>query len=140
MSPEGKPLNKKTAENRAHTRVETSNLISFQCLDAASKPVHQGMGKALDVSTGGLMLESSGPIDTDYVSLLSADPDNSLVEILGQVAYSRQSQTGSYKTGIKFIGNSDENIRFATSLIKSFHYRRKRGLTGLEGHKTASDS
>ena len=140
MSSEGKPLKDKTAESRVDTRVETCNLVSFLCLDAARKPVHQGMGKALDVSKNGLMLESSGPIDTDYVSLLSADPDNSLVEIVGKVAYSRQSQTGSYKTGIKFIGNSDENIRFATSLIKSFHYRRKRGLTGLEGHKTASDS
>jgi hypothetical protein len=139
MSSEGKPLNKKTAENRAHTRVETSNLISFQCLDAASKPVHQGMGKALDVSTGGLMLESSDPIETDHVSLLSTDLDNSLIEMAGKVAYSRQSQTGSYKTGIRFMGSSSENIRFAASLIKSFHYRRKRSLNGFEGPKTTSD-
>jgi len=139
MPADGKPLKRKTIENRSNPRVETSNLISFLCLDAANKPVHQGMGRALDVSTSGLMLESSDPIETELVSLLSSDLDDSLIEIVGEVAYSRQSQTGSYKTGIRFTGSSSENIRFAASLIKSFHYRRIRSLNGFENPKTTSD-
>jgi hypothetical protein len=130
MSLEAKPPNQKTAENRAHPRVETSNLISFLCLDAARKATHQGMGKALDGSKSGLMLESSDPIEADYVSLLATDLDNRLIEILGKVAYSRPSRSGCYKTGIQFMGGSEENIRFATSLIKSFHYRRQRSVDG----------
>jgi hypothetical protein len=53
-----------------------------------------------------------------------------LIEVVGKVAYSRRSRTGGYKTGIQFAGGSDENIRFATSLIKTFHYRRKKSVGG----------
>jgi hypothetical protein len=95
------------------------------------------MGKALDVSKGGLMLESSGPIEADYVSLVTTDLDNSLIEIVGKVAYSRPSETGIYKTGIQFIGSTAENIRFAASLIKSFHYRRKRDLNNFKNADAA---
>lgn len=130
MSAKGKAHKKDVADHRVHPRVETCNLISFLCIDAAGKTVRQGMGKALDVSKTGLMLESSHPVESEYVSLMSTDPDNRLIEIVGKVAYSRRSRTGSYKTGIQFSGSSDENVRFATSLIKTFHYRRKKSGSG----------
>jgi hypothetical protein len=97
------------------------------------------MGRALDVSTSGLMLESSDPIETDRVSLFSTDLDDSLIEIVGKVVYSRKSQTGSYKNGIQFIGSSSDNTRFAASLIKSFHYRRTRPLNGALHPKATND-
>jgi hypothetical protein len=138
MSPQGKPGRRDAADNRAHPRVETCNLISFLCIDDAGKTTRQGMGKALDISKNGLMLESSSPVESEYVSLMSTDPNNRLIEIVGKVAYSRRSRTGSYKTGIQFSGSSDENIRFATSLIKTFHYRRKKPLSGLGSTKASS--
>jgi len=130
MSVKSKAHKNEVADHRAHPRVETCNLISFQCIDAAGKTVRQGMGKALDVSKNGLMLESSLPVESEYVSLMSTDPDNRLIEIVGKVTYSRRARTGGYKTGIQFAGGSDENIRFATSLIKTFHYRRKKSAGG----------
>jgi hypothetical protein len=138
MSVKGKAHKNDVADHRAHPRVETCNLISFQCIDAAGTTVRQGMGKALDVSKNGLMLESSLPVESEYVSLMSTDPDNRLIEIVGKVAYSRRSRTGGYKTGIQFAGGSDENIRFATSLIKTFHYRRKKSAGGLAASTAAA--
>jgi len=137
MSAKSKTQKKDGADHRAHPRVETCNLISFQCIDAAGKTVRQGIGKALDVSKNGLMLESSHPVESEYVSLMSTDPDNRLIEIVGKVAYSRRSRTGGFKTGIQFSGGSDENIRFATSLIKTFHYRRKKPAKGTGAAETS---
>jgi hypothetical protein len=140
MSVKDKAHQKDAADHRAHPRVETCNLISFQCIDAAGKTVRQGMGKALDISKNGLMLESSRPVESEYVSLMSTDPDDRLIEIVGKVAYSRRSRTGGYKTGIQFAGVGDENIRFATSLIKTFHYRRKKSANGTGSAATPTTS
>jgi hypothetical protein len=137
MSAKNKAHPKDGADHRAHPRVETCNLISFQCIDARGRAVRQGMGKALDVSKNGLMLESGHPVESEYVSLMSTDPDNRLIEIVGKVAYSRRSRTGSYQTGIQFSGSSDENVRFATSLIKTFHYRRKKSANGSGAAKAS---
>jgi hypothetical protein len=114
------------ANQRQYARVKTSNLISYACIDAQGTVIKQGMGKALDISQNGLMLESGGPIESEYISLLSADPDDHLVTIVGKVAYTRRSRSGSYKIGIRFTGSHEENVQFATSLIKTFHYRRKK--------------
>ncbi len=115
---------------REYVRVETSNLISYACLDAQGTMIKQGMGKALDISQNGLMLESGCPIESEYISLVSADPDDQLVGIGGKVAYTRRSRTGAYKIGIRFTGSHEENVQFAASLIKTFHYRRKKLAAG----------
>ena len=107
-------------------RVETSNLISFLSVDADGRVLRQGMGKALDVSQNGLMLESAIPVESEFVSLMSTDPGNNLIEITAKVAYSRRSRTGNYLTGVQFTGDGDDNVRFAANLIKTFHYRRKK--------------
>jgi c-di-GMP-binding flagellar brake protein YcgR len=109
---------------RQYARVKTCNLISYTCIDAQGTMIKQGMGQALDISQNGLLLESGYPIESEYISLMSADPDDRLVNIVGKVAHTRRSRTGSYKIGIRFTGSHEENVQFATSLIKTFHYRR----------------
>ena len=114
------------ADQRKYARVETCNLISYACLDDQGTVLTQGIGKALDISQSGLMLESSCPIESEYISLLSTGPDDRLVNIVGKVAYARRSRSGICITGIRFTGSHEENVQFAASLIKSFHYRNKK--------------
>jgi hypothetical protein len=111
---------------RQYARVETCNLISYSCMDAQGATIKRGMGKALDISQNGLMLESGCPIESEYISLLSAGPDDRLVNIMGRVAYTRRSRSGKYKIGIRFTGSHEENVQFATSLIKTYHYRHNK--------------
>ena len=113
-------------EHRQYTRVETCNLISFLSVDADGHVLRQGMGRALDVSQNGMLLESALPVDSEFVSLMSTDPENNLIEITAKVAYSRRGRTGSFLTGVQFLGAGDDNVRFAANLIKTFHYRRKK--------------
>lgn len=113
-------------EQRQHARVETSNLISYVCCDDAGRSLKQGMGHAIDISQNGLMLECQCPIELESISLMSVDPQDQLIEISGKVAYSHRNSNGNYRIGIKFCGSYDENVRFAASLIKTFHYRRRK--------------
>jgi len=114
------------SDQRQHTRVQTCNLISYVCCDDAGRTLKQGMGRALDISQNGLLLECGCPIESERISLMSADPDDRLVEIEGRVAYSRRGPNGNYRVGVRFSGRPDENVRFAASLIKTFHYRRRK--------------
>lgn len=116
-------------DHRQHTRVETCNLISFLSVDADGHVLRQGMGRALDVSQNGMLLESALPVDSEFVSLMSTDPENNLIEITARVAYSRRGRTGSFLTGVQFAGTGDDNVRFAANLIKTFHYRRKKSAS-----------
>ncbi|MFO7706791.1 MAG: PilZ domain-containing protein [Desulfobacterales bacterium] len=118
------------SDKRQYTRVETCNLISYACCDDAGRTLKQGMGRALDISQNGLLLECGSPIDSERISLMSADPDDRLIEIEGVVAYSRRSPDGYYRVGIRFSGLPEENVRFAASLIKTFHYRRRKNAGG----------
>jgi hypothetical protein len=112
-------------DQRKWARVETCNLISYTCLDEMGLALKQGMGRALDVSQDGLLLECGAAIESDVISLLSADAEDRLIEIRGEVVHSRRNENGNYRVGIRFQRRSnEEKIRFATSLIKSFHYKR----------------
>ena len=126
-------------DQRQHARVKTSNLISYVCCDTAGRRLKQGMGHAVDISQNGLMLECESPIEFESISLMSVDPQDQLIEIWGTVAYSRRSPNGSYRIGIKFCGTRDENIRFAASLIKTFHYRRRKSTSQLKAKSATPD-
>ncbi len=112
-------------DRRRDVRIETKNLISHDSINDKGKIVSSSMGKALNISRSGILLESPHPIiTTDSVSLTTVDIDNNLIEIKGKPIYCRLSQSGMYRVGIKFIGAEKETSAFAVKLIKLHHYRK----------------
>jgi hypothetical protein len=85
-----------------------------------------GMGRALNISQNGIFLETPRVLFSEYISLMSVDLDNNLIEIKGQVVYSGINGSGMVGNGIRLIGEHHENIQFATRLIKVFHVRKNR--------------
>jgi hypothetical protein len=55
---------------------------------------------------------------------MSVDLDNNLIEIKGNVVYSKDNGFGMIKNGVRFQGGHDENIQFVAKLIKAFHIRK----------------
>lgn len=53
---------------RKYPRVKTSNGVSYVCIDENGNGIDQGMGRTLDVSLGGMLLETSVPIESKYIS------------------------------------------------------------------------
>ena len=116
-----------TGDQRKHPRVPTSNLISFNVYDEDGRLVNHSMAKALNISQGGILIETALMLQSDRISLMSADTQNELVEVKGRVRYSRENEYGMFETGISFEGTHDENVEFAKRLVKVFH-SRKNGL------------
>jgi hypothetical protein len=112
------------ADRRKHVRVETSNLISYESIDKDGEIIFNSMGKALNVSRSGILLETAHLIEAEYVSLRTVDLDNNLIKIKGQLIYCRKTDSGLYQTGIRFAVSEKETAKFAVKLIKLYHQRK----------------
>ena len=115
-------------EQRKYPRVETCNLVSYMLIGENGEIEDQGMGRALNISQGGILLETSRLILSEHISLMSVDLDNNLIEIKGNVVYSKDNGLGMIQNGICFESEHHETIQFATKLIKAFHTRKHRLL------------
>lgn len=113
-----------TPDQREYPRVEACNLISYTVTDPGGNPTDQRMGKALDVSQNGICLETARQVKSEYISLMTSDVEENLIEIKGRVAYSKKSEQNLFRTGIRLEGTHDENIRFAKKLIRVYYNRR----------------
>ena len=113
-----------TPDQREYARVEACNLISYAVTDQGGNPTDQRMGKALDVSQNGICLETARQVKSEYISLMTSDVEENLIEIKGRVAYSQKSGQNLFRTGIRLEGTHDENIRFAKKLIRVYYNRR----------------
>jgi len=113
-------------EKRKHHRVKTDNLVSYACLDEEGGELAQGIGRALDISKGGVLLESHTPIESDRILLTSVDVNNELMEITGEIAYCKESGPGLFQTGIRFLENDEKIRHIVINLIKVYNLQKNR--------------
>ena len=99
-------------EKRENPRVGTINLIAYLTTDKKGAKQGQGMGTAQNISQNGLCIKTTRIVDSTYISLLSNDRENNLIEIKGEVAYCKQDQSKRFETGICFQGTNEEKIEF----------------------------
>ena len=122
-------------ERRNYPRVKTCNLISYMAIKENGEVTDLGMGRALDISQNGIFLETPRLLFSEYISLMSVDLDNNLIEIKGKVIYSGVNRSGMIGNGILLQGTHHENVQFATRLIKVFHIRKNNFATALAAQK-----
>ncbi len=93
-------------------------------MDKDNCVVQQNMGVALNISQSGILIETADSVFSKYVTLISVDLKENMIEIKGKVAYCKKNKSGKYRTGISFEGTPAQNIHFAKGLIKSYHYKK----------------
>ena len=113
-------------EKRKHPRIRIYHPISFVGLDEDGNIIEQHMGVALDISQGGILVESLQEVESAVLVLSAVDSNNEFVEIKGKVAYSSKHQTGKFRTGICFQSSPAENIQFAKRIVRAYHYQGKK--------------
>ena len=112
-------------DRRKHERLKTRNLIYHTSYDIMGRVISQGLSKALNISKGGMLLETSEPIESGLLSLMATDMENNLIEIDGNLVYCRKTSTGRYHSGVSFIGKEEEIAVFVAKLIKEYRLRGK---------------
>ena len=109
-----------TDEKRIVPRIESSNLLSYVCLDENNHEMMQGMGRTLNVSEGGILLETHVPIDPHHIVSLTIALENDLMDLKGKIAYSRKREDGKFESGIEFMEMDEEKRRFIRQYILIF--------------------
>jgi hypothetical protein len=109
---------KKVEEKRKFPRVTSVKLLSYVCFDEEGNPSEQGMGNTLDISLGGLLLETNVPIESRNILLQATNIREELIEIKGQVVYSRQSKPKIFHAGISFREKKERAREIVVDLIK----------------------
>lgn len=113
---------------RKFHRVSIRVPVHCSLLDSQGKIESEFIGVALDVSLGGLRIESSDFIDNEYVGISFIDIDNRIAHIKGKMAYSRKTDTGPVHTGLSFQGPDIEKLDFVTKIMRAYFYRDRNTL------------
>jgi PilZ domain len=100
-----------TNEKRKSPRVDALNL-SYICLDEDQQVIKQGMGRTLNVSESGILLETYFPIETAHTVVLSIGFKDCLVDVKGRPAHIRSTGPDVYEIGVEFL-DLDETARHA---------------------------
>lgn len=105
-------------ENRKHRRVNTKNL-SYICLDEDQRAVKQGMGRTLNISESGMLLETHFPIDAAHTVILSLGLKNDLADIKGRPVHIRSAAQGVYEVGIEFMELDEASKRTLARYLRA---------------------
>jgi hypothetical protein len=124
-------------DRRKHPRVPTDNIVSYVCIDSEGQAVAEGMGRTLNISQGGLLLESTREIASDYILIMSIDLEDNLLETKGKVAHCRCAGPNTFLTGIQFQGPRQEVTRVIKNFVLDYHRRKARkNLTQVKNDAT----
>lgn len=88
---------------RGNDRISSINLISYICTNENNDIVETGMGRTLNVSESGIMLETHNQIDSHLTILLSIGLGEDLIDIKGKIVHAKTGENNMYNIGIQFI-------------------------------------
>ena len=110
---------------RKHARANIRILASYDCYDEDEELIEQNHGIILDVSLGGMLIETDDFIEANYVEIVFVNYENKLMSIVGSIVHSRIAENGKARTGLCFHGADGENTKLLTNLIRTYHYGKK---------------
>ncbi len=110
-------------EHRKHKRVHSTNLLNYVCLDEGGDAFAQGMGRTLNVSEAGILLETHVPLDPETIVSLTIGIEEQIIDIKGTTVYSTKNDEGSYETGIEFVDIQAAELTVLQKFIIAFEQR-----------------
>ncbi|MFZ2042141.1 MAG: PilZ domain-containing protein [Desulfobacterales bacterium] len=116
--------NRDIEERRKHQRSDAQSLLYYICLDEDCENVQQGMGKTLNVSLDGILLETHVAIEPNYMVALSIGLADQTVDIGGSVVHTAKGENGMFQTGIEFRKLDAEARETLETFIAAFEKNR----------------
>lgn len=107
------------SEKRKHIRVNALNL-SHVAVDDREKTVKQAIGRTLNVSETGILLETHFPIESDQNVELTLGFEEDLVNLKGKVIHLLNGETGKFEMGIQITDIDDQGTVVIKDFIRKF--------------------
>jgi c-di-GMP-binding flagellar brake protein YcgR len=109
-----------TEERRKHSRIKALNLISYSCIDETDETLSQGMGRTLNLSEDGILLETHVSVDPKHTVVMAIGLEDDLINIKGRVVYSIGGGDKRFEAGIEFIERDEVTLEVLKKYIKAF--------------------
>jgi hypothetical protein len=106
-------------EKRKHPRVEINNLISYSCIDDSGDQTKEGRGKAINISQGGILLETHDSFEWLDILMLTINIEDESVSIKSKVIYCNADDFGKFRTGIQFLETNEKILSFVMKLLET---------------------
>ncbi|RJQ87951.1 MAG: PilZ domain-containing protein [Desulfobacteraceae bacterium] len=108
-------------EKRKHSRIGSINLLNYVYCDENEEEADQGMGRTLNVSESGILLETHNRIDPSHVVCLTIGFREDVVDIKGRVIYTKENTRGLFESGIEFFAMDDAARQVLENYIQAFN-------------------
>lgn len=112
-------------QKRKHDRIDSLNLLNYVCLDEKGKETNQGMGRTLNVSGGGILLETHVDLAPCSSISLSIGLEDELIDITGNIVYCRKNDNNKYEAGIEFSEINETELKILNKYIIAFRDQNK---------------
>ena len=99
-------------DKRYALRTESSDLLSYICCDEDGNETTQGLGRTVDVSEGGVRIETHVALDLDLGISLTIALGDDLMDFKGNIVHSREKHDKRYEYGIAFVEIDEESSLF----------------------------
>ena len=111
-------------DKRVFDRVGMSVSVGYLLSDRAQRTVDRGIARVVNLSQGGVMIESRERLDAFYIRLLVPVSDANDLEILGKIIHCEPKGKEGYRIGVNFIEGPAKMRKVAAALV-SVHSRQK---------------
>lgn len=107
-------------EKRQSERFESRNLLHYKLIDAKGGQLGDGMGRTLNVSEGGLLLETNTAFEPGQKISISIGLEEEEVTVVGVVCHCKTSGDGLFTSGLKFENLDADGARVLAAYLKLF--------------------
>ena len=109
---------------RKGNRIEIENPVSYELFDAKNMPVGQGMGRIINVSRDGVLIETYEQVDAPYIIFIANGLDDDVYQVRGKVMYTQKTEQGWFQSGIKLLETPEKKRRLIVNLIRYHTYQK----------------
>jgi hypothetical protein len=110
-------LTEKPKQSRTR-RLETLNLVSFTHKDPAGRVDLESVGRTLDLSEGGILLEIPQPVPAGNTEVdVTLGIRDHVINTLGEIVHQRELENGNYGIGIAFKNLSEEDSKVVIKFL-----------------------
>lgn len=106
-------------ERRRHIRIDSFNL-SYVSVDENGSIINQGMGRTLNVSESGILLETNFETSLDQTVSLTIAFEEHLIDLKGRFIHFKAFGNGLFQTGVEFLDMDEEAKAVVRRYVQMF--------------------
>lgn len=105
---------------RRCVRMESLNLLDYVLVDEKGEIVTRAMGRTLNISEKGILLETHIKFDPGQVLRITIGLEEDLVDLKGLVKHAEERDDKTFSAGIEFLEFDGEGSRVLRNYLAAF--------------------